>query len=426
MTGLIVVLVIVIIAASAGFLLMGGEEDGNGGGVQENVVEMYHWWTAGGEKNAIDKAITMFQDQTKYQVIQNTVAGGGGGPLLSTVKQKFAAGNPPDTFQALYGRGTVYSWRDRLTTINEAWTDDYKEVVPEAIQELGMYDGDHYLMPLNIHTYNDLWYNKEIVEEAGIDMPLNSFDEFLNALEKVKTNTDYVPLAFGVGWKGWYTQLFSSILSRESESWQRRFLLEGDINPEESDVIREAMEDYATIFKEGYVNQNYTSITWDEAGDMIANDEAAFNTMGDWQNGHLMAVGATPGEDYGQQWFPGATMIQVHGDSFGVAEGAPHPEATMAWINAMKDKDIQVEFCIRKGATPPRTDTEVEPFGAIQTQIIQDVRGEQMPIISDPAGGPEGMRANLANALSFLAANPDSIDEALTKFDQEYEALTFP
>lgn len=391
----------------------------------ENKLLMYHWWTAGGEKEAIDNCIATFEDETDVKVTQNPAAGGGGGVMRATVKSMIAAGQPPDTFQLTYGTGMAKSYSEYLQPMDKFFTEEVCDAMCHKIEEWGKVDGHHYLMPLNMHTNNNLWYNKDIIEEAGVDMPLKNFDEFLNACEKVK-DVGYTPLALGTtgAQKFWHLTLFNAILAREDREFLRDYLVNGKINPADSEEIRLALEDFKKLFTKGYVNEDYSALSWDEAGDLLVEGKAAFNVMGDWQKGHLQAKGLEPGVDFGRQVFPGGQgKLLIHFDSFGVAKGAPHPQATEKWIEFLSTTKAETSFCPIKGASPPRKDAPLAPYDSMQKESIKDFRGEETVLVQSSFAGPlEGFMAGEGTVLSSLAAGKD-LDWAISHFDSTYKEV---
>src|SRR5215471_9771464 len=63
-------------------------------------LEVFSWWTSGGEAAALD---TLFQAVKKadpgVEIINATVAGGGGSAARPVLQARLAGGNPPDTWQ---------------------------------------------------------------------------------------------------------------------------------------------------------------------------------------------------------------------------------------------------------------------------------------------------------------------------------------
>ena len=53
------------------------------------------------------------------KIVENPVAGGGGGIMRAQIKTMIMAGNPPDTFQLTYGTGMLSSFVTVLQPIDD-------------------------------------------------------------------------------------------------------------------------------------------------------------------------------------------------------------------------------------------------------------------------------------------------------------------
>ena len=149
---------------------MGGDNgDGEGG----SELEIAHWWTAGGEEEAIEALIEGFQEEhPDYEVNNNPTPGGAGSALEADVRNRVIDGNPPSTFQIWPGEAlTIYTEEDLLEDLSDTvWTDEMEEAYLDGPRELSQDDeGAFVAVPINIHRLNNLFYNVQVVEEAGID-----------------------------------------------------------------------------------------------------------------------------------------------------------------------------------------------------------------------------------------------------------------
>ena len=66
----------------------------------EKKLEVFSWWTSGGEAAALDALFRIYQNQHPgIEIINATVAGGGGSAARPVLQTRLAGGNPPDTWQ---------------------------------------------------------------------------------------------------------------------------------------------------------------------------------------------------------------------------------------------------------------------------------------------------------------------------------------
>ena len=92
-------------------------------------LEVFSWWTSGGEAAALD---ALFQAYRKadpgVEIINATVAGGGGSAARPVLQARLAGGNPPDTWQShpgweLLGQYVAANYCEPITDIyqSEGW-----------------------------------------------------------------------------------------------------------------------------------------------------------------------------------------------------------------------------------------------------------------------------------------------------------------
>src|ERR1700686_2026999 len=67
----------------------------------EKKLDVFSWWTSGGESAALDALFNVYKKQDQgVEIINATVAGGGGSAARPVLQTRLAGGNPPDTWQS--------------------------------------------------------------------------------------------------------------------------------------------------------------------------------------------------------------------------------------------------------------------------------------------------------------------------------------
>ncbi|MBS3788498.1 carbohydrate ABC transporter substrate-binding protein [Candidatus Bipolaricaulota bacterium] len=391
-------------------------------------LELYHWWTAGGEKEAIDALFDLYN--TVYpdiEIVENPVSGGGGGIMRSKIKTMIMAGNAPDTFQITYGSGMLGSWVEVLQPIDELWENF---PVPEKVKEMGTIDGHQYGIPINIMRNNCLWYNKKLVDELNIDMPIKSQEDLFQAMEKAK-EAGYIPYAIGAGsgQEFWIaSQVFQSFLLAAPHGGPEYLekLYSGKANPGEDEAIKEALTSIKKIIDSGYINSDYASLTWDQAADLLVEDKAVFYQMGDWVKGHFNAVGWESMEDFNYQATPGTQgMFSLHFDCFVLPQGAPNPKAAKKWLQMLKTVEAETVFNPIKGATPPRTDAFTDMYDEISQDILIDFRDPETVIVESAFAGPPSAWLDVFGRMfSNYFENPN-VERGIKNFARAYNGINW-
>ncbi|HPV08129.1 MAG TPA: extracellular solute-binding protein, partial [Aggregatilineales bacterium] len=133
-------------------------------------LEIFHWWTAPGEREAADAMFAALNEAyPEIEIIENPVAGGGGVSHRVVLQGRMAAGIPPDTFQTLGGAEMkAYVDGGALEPLTDLYEElGYADVIPGPLLNAVSVDGTPYIVPLNMHIQNILYYNLPLFEELG-------------------------------------------------------------------------------------------------------------------------------------------------------------------------------------------------------------------------------------------------------------------
>jgi glucose/mannose transport system substrate-binding protein len=230
--------------------------------------------------------------------------------------------------------------------------------MPAGLVEQATWESEQYSVPVNVHRGNTLWYNRQILADNGIEVAdTMSVDEFIAACDALQT-AGVTPLAFSnqEGFQG--SQMFESTLLGVAGPDTYNGLFRGELSWDDEGA-RQAAETYATLLD--YVNEDSSALTWDAAINMVIEGRAAFNSMGDWAYGEVIAKNAQ--DNIGWVSHPGTqgSFVLVV-DSFPLPKGAPHPVNARNWLTLLGTKEAQEAFNPLKGSIPPRTDVDRTKF----------------------------------------------------------------
>jgi glucose/mannose transport system substrate-binding protein len=346
------------------------------GGDLEDQVEIFSWWTGGGEAAGLDAMIAVFNEQyPDVEFVNAAVAGGAGTNARAVLASRLSANDPPDSWQAHAGQEIIgtYVAAEQVQPLNELFEQEgWLDVMPETLIPLISQDGNIYSVPVNIHRANVMWYNPAILEETGVEVP-TTWDEFFTACDSIE-EAGYVCLAMGTRWTAMH--LLEVVLLGELGADAYNGLWNGTTDWGSAEVTA-ALETYNQILD--HVNDDAAAIDWQPAAQLVINGEAAFNIMGDWVDGFFSAptdaggLGLTPGEDYGWAPPPGTDgVFQFLSDSFVLPVGAPHPNASLAWLRLAGSREGQEAFNPVKGSICARTDCDPSLFNEYLTSAMAD------------------------------------------------------
>lgn len=334
--------------------------------VDENQVEVFSWWTSGGEAAALEAVFDAYQAQyPDVEVINASIAGGGGSAARPVLQTRLVGNNPPDTWQTHPGSEVMSQYV--VSGFAESLDDLYQEegwydVFPQTLIDMVSRDGAPHLVILNLHRSNTLWYNKPLLERHGIAVgEALSHDELFVLADQLQA-AGVTPLCMGDAGI-WATGImFENTLTGVIGPQRYLGLWDGSTSFEDADV-KQAMTTYGRLLD--YLNNDHAALSWDQAAKKLIEGGCAFYSMGDWVYGEFTDAGLEENVDFGWVAHPGSedTYLMVS-DGFTLAKGAPHPEYARDMLRVMGQKEVQEDFNVLKGSICARTDCDRSKFGA--------------------------------------------------------------
>lgn len=323
-------------------------------------LEIFSWW-AGDEGPALEALIGLFKKHNPgVTVINATVTGGSGVNAKAVLKTRMLGGEPPDSFQVHAGQELIGTWveADRmedLTPLFEA--EGWMNAFPEGLVKLIGTDKGIWSVPVNIHRSNVMWYVPANLEKLGVTAP-TTWDEFFAMAPKLK-EAGVTPLALATNWT--HNHLWESVAlgSLGPDKWDA--LWSGDLAFDSPEGVK-AWELFGKVLE--YTNADASSLSWQQATDMVVEGKAAFNIMGDWAAGYMSTTkGLAPGTGFGYMASPdtgGEFMFLA--DSFGLPKNSPHLDQAMAWLKVLGSREGSDAFNPIKGSISARTDSDLSLY----------------------------------------------------------------
>ena len=336
-------------------------------------VEVLHWWTSGGEAAALG-ALREHVERQGVGWTDSPISGGGGQQAMKTLRARVDAGKPPTAVQVM--GLDVHEWARKgvLADLNEvAAREGWDAVVPPAVQRFSKYGNTWIAVPINVHSYNWVWANKEVLAKAGITQAPTSWDEFVAAGHKVR-QAGYVALAHGG--EVWQTAMvFDSVaLATGGVEFYRRAFIEHEPKAIASPALLQTFRRMTQL--RGLVDSNHGDRPWNFASAMVVKGKAGFQIMGDFAKGEFLRAGLQPGRDFLCFRVPGSQGIVSFGiDNFAMfsVRGTAQVQAQQTLASAILDKDFQARFNVLKGSVPARMDVPDGAFDACGRQGMKDL-----------------------------------------------------
>ena len=318
-----------------------------------------NWWTSGGEFAGLNEVYEDYRAAyPDVELIHAGLAGGAGVNFKAANLNKLIAGDPYDTFQLHAGlEAELYSPEDFLVPVDDILAEaGVLDVMPEDLKALLKIRGNTYTVPLNIHRGNVMWTNTNVLEQAGVAVP-TTFEEFFAACEALQAQ-GIVPLGMGTSDGFELGHTLEVVLSGTVGAEKNKGLWDGSVSWSDPDVTT-ALENYSKLLD--CTNEDRGTIGWVGGADLVINDQAAFNIMGDWAYGEVIAKGALDKVTWNSP--PGNQgQFFLVSDGFAITKDAPNPENARRFVEILTAKEAQEAFNQNKGSICARTDCDYGTF----------------------------------------------------------------
>lgn len=319
-------------------------------------AEVMTSWTSGSEAAALG---VISQEFEKRGGVWKDSSIAGFGAADAAFQNRLVAGDPPAAKQAVIGlANTDFVNQGLLNSIDDvAKAGKWADVLPKSIYDLISYNGKVYLSPSDAHGESWVFYSKDAFAKAGVTEEPKSWDEFFAALDKLKA-AGVLPVAWG-GQSWQESKVFNMILLTQVgiDGFLKIY-----VDKEKGDASVEGVKKTLDILGKlrAYVDEGAAGRNWNDATAMVITGKAGVQFMGDWAKGEFVVAGKQPGKDYGCMLAPQSPGMVYVADSFSfpkIADAASQKGQTLLAEVAM-DPAVQVEFSLRKGSVPMRTDVD--------------------------------------------------------------------
>lgn len=333
-------------------------------------LEIFSWW-AGDEGPALEALIKDFEKTYPEVNLTNaTVTGGSGVNAKAVLKTRMLNNDPPESFQVHAGQELIGTWvtSNRMLDLTPLFKEEgWMDVFPQDVVDLISTDEGIWSVPVDVHKSNVMWYIPENLKKWGVTVP-TTLDEFFATAQKLKAQ-GITPLSMGQTWtaiENWENVALATLGPDDYTA-----LWHGEMSWTDPKVEK-IWENFGKLLD--YTNKDASSLSWQQATDMVVAGQAAFNWMGDWAAGYMMTtLKLTPETGFGWANTPGTNgAFQFLADSFGIPKGCSNPDAAIAWLKECGSKSGQDTFNPLKGSISARTDTDLSVYSAYSKSAAKD------------------------------------------------------
>lgn len=196
-------------------------------------------------------------------------------------------------------------------------------------------DGTVYGIPIAM-TYTGIIYNQAVFEEAGITELPKTQEDFLAALQKIKDNTDAIPLYtnYAAGWP--LTQWEGAVTTTAGDVDYLNVKMLDDPTPfDPGDPHYEHYKLMYDVAKLGLIEEDPLTTDWESSKVMMNNGEIATMVFGSWALEQIQGAGPNA-DDIAIMPFPTdaeQTIFSLGADfNIAVNKNSKNKDAAMAWL----------------------------------------------------------------------------------------------
>ncbi len=386
-----------------------------------------NWWTSAGEFLGINAVYDIYRkEHPDVELIHAGIAGGAGVNFKGANLNKLIAGDPFDTFQLHAGlEAEAYTPETYLVPVDDVLAETGAlEVMPENLKNVLKVRGNTYTVPLNIHRGNVMWTNTRVLEKAGVAVPTN-FDEFFAACEALKAQ-GIVPLGMGIGDGFELGHTYEVVLAGTVGADNILGLFNGSV-PWTDPGVTQALETFSKMLD--CTNEDRGTLNWVGGTALIINDQAAFNIMGDWAWGDIVAKGGAGYVTWNSP--PGNQgMFFLVSDGFAITKDAPNPENAREFVKLITRKDAQEAFNQNKGSICARVDCDYDTFPADRRDYFKGSAADFatnsiIPMVTHGSGAIPSWQQQFGDIVTQFASDRD-VAAAQAAFVLAAEDAGFP
>lgn len=202
---------------------------------------------------------------------------------LNLIRMQLNSGEAPDIID--YNVPAIYDIIDPAQYFadmtGEAWTE--KLLIPENV--VNHSDGKIYGFPfLSVPGTHGFIYNKDVFEAAGVTKEPTTWQELLDACEKIKA-IGVTPIFMPRD--SWVPQIlmtdnFAKILGADGCQDFADKVMRNETKWTDVPEFAEVIDNYLALYEKGYVNDNFASAVYDDAIAAVADGSAAMHFNGDF------------------------------------------------------------------------------------------------------------------------------------------------
>ncbi|KAB8136795.1 extracellular solute-binding protein [Gracilibacillus oryzae] len=339
-----------------------------------------------------------------------------------------AGGQLPDVFQVWPGAeleplvegGVVQP----ISDITSYWTEETGLLDEEDFEDFSI-DGKPYAVPANTNPTHMIFYDKDMLADAGFEEFPTTYEEFLQLIDNLNAN-DITPMALGNS-DAWVLQ--SVYISTIADRFTGNDFLEGVSNGERAftdDDFVQSLEVIDELVKKGAFNEDLNTIDSSQMIDYFLQGRAAMVMDGNWgisailenmPEGKNVGVAMIPLNDKKTMATVAGTGVAINSDLEGEKLEAAHTFLKYVYNQELWEELIKVGRPVIANVEVP-ADAELHPLQEDMLDLIAE--SEPAPVYD--ATLIPAVNDQLENELQSITVGGSTPEEAAENIQRVQES----
>ncbi|MFC5529398.1 ABC transporter substrate-binding protein [Cohnella yongneupensis] len=261
------------------------------------------------------------------------------------LKTYAATGNLPDIFDTDYNIIKAFVESKNIEMLDDAQaTKDLLAAFNQGNDKsLTAPDGHIYGYTAGGTNFQLLFYNKKLFAEAGVEAPIKTYDEWIEAIKKFKAK-GIIPLSIFAKEKWISNSFYKGLVMREQPDGYGALEQKG--LTQLPDAFKNASKVFESLKEAGLFDPNATNTNYDQASALFYTGKAAMFVNGQWE---IYNADKKMGSNVDWMYWP-AQDVQTYENMKYYLNGAPSPGGfAISQTSAHKEEAIRVAaFLARK------------------------------------------------------------------------------
>lgn len=381
-----------------------------GGGAMAQEAELWHFFSSGSEAEGLDALVKVANDINADKPITPRVFPGNILEMRRAIQTSLMGGNPP----AAYGSGFGYELKTfadggHLRPLDDVWERIRgDEIFPEGVKRVTMVDGHPMGIPFDLSLINNVFYNKKVLEENGVEVPTD-WDSLIKACDTLRA-AGVQPLA-NAGGPYWSMYNFYPALVSTVGVDGYYALADGSL-AFDSPEFREALDLFRNTMVSCYAD-NWSGKSWTQSGDDLVNGDVGMFMMGMWLGGYMRQAGFEPEVDFDYFPAPGTEKLAIFQmDLFAIPAGTgPATEGGVAFAEAAASTAAQAAFTVPKGSIAPNLEVDPSIYDPVGQKAAAQLKNAEAVLPNLVFMLPTNLGTELGVQLERFAIDPSQETE---------------